>query len=50
LNRLNKNNFFDNDKIISKEGIKDGKIIECIDKIEMASLAKMDITETIIAK
>jgi hypothetical protein len=34
-------------KIIDKEGIKDGKIIKGIDKIEMASLAEMGITKII---
>ncbi len=32
-------------EIINKEGIKDAQIIEGIDKIEMASLAKMCITK-----
>jgi hypothetical protein len=31
-------------KRINKDGIKDGKIIEVINKIEMASLVKMSIT------
>jgi len=33
---------------IDRDGIKDGKIIKVIDKIEMANLAKMDITKTTI--
>jgi hypothetical protein len=66
LNILNKNKVFDNQitilttttkerrakdgEIIDKEGIKDGKIIEGINKIELANLAKMGIIETIIAE
>ncbi len=37
-------------KIIDKEKIKDGKIIEGINKIEMASLTKMGIIEITITK
>jgi hypothetical protein len=63
---LNKNKFFDNQiiilttttkegitkdgEIIDKEGIKDGKIIEGINKIKLANLAKMGITKMIIAE
>jgi hypothetical protein len=35
---------------IDREEIKDGKIIEVIDKIKMASLAEMGITGTIIIR
>jgi hypothetical protein len=35
-------------EIIDKEEIKDGKIIEGIDKIKMANLVKMGITKIII--
>jgi len=34
-------------EITNKEGIKDGKIIEGIDKIEMANPTKMGITEMV---
>ncbi len=35
-------------EIIDKEGIKDGKIVEGIDKIAMANLTEMGITEILI--
>jgi len=35
---------------IDRDEIKDGKIIEVIDKIKMASLAEMGITGTIIIR
>jgi hypothetical protein len=35
------------DEIIDKEGIKDGKIIKGINKIEMVNLAKLGIIEII---
>jgi hypothetical protein len=35
---------------IDKEGIKDGNLIEHIDKIKMANLAEMGITKMVIAK
>jgi hypothetical protein len=35
---------------IDRDEIKDGKIIEVIDKIKMASLAKMGITRTIVIR
>jgi hypothetical protein len=35
-------------KITDKEGIKDGKIIEGINKIVMANLTEMGITEILI--
>jgi len=59
LNKLSKNKVFHNkiiiltttikkgrakyDKIIDKEGFKDGKIIEGINKMEMNNLARMGI-------
>jgi len=37
-------------KIINKEGIKDGKIIEGINKIKMVNPIKMGIIEMVIIK
>jgi hypothetical protein len=36
--------------IIKERRAKDGKIIECINKIEMANLAKMGTTKMVITK
>ncbi len=66
MHRLSKNKVFDNQiiiltmiieegrakdgKIIDKEGIKDGKIIEGINKIKMVNPIKMGIIEMVIIK